>query len=154
GPSIVGLSVPVDIAADAFGTLAIVSAGNDQVFVTTTQELDELSGPFSCMGGDQQVQVPGQPIAVASVPDAVNSRGAWLVQTRERPAADEQGAAVTDKVATLSFTDQSGTVTESIQLSTLAENMKDTGHYLFHHDASQATRLACASCHPEGHEDG
>jgi cytochrome c peroxidase len=33
-------------------------------------------------------------------------------------------------------------------------SVADTGHKLFHEAASQSTGLACASCHPEGHEDG
>jgi hypothetical protein len=32
--------------------------------------------------------------------------------------------------------------------------MANTGHSLFHHNASASSALACASCHGEGHDDG
>jgi cytochrome c peroxidase len=34
------------------------------------------------------------------------------------------------------------------------EAMYDTGHAIFHNAANAKTSMACASCHPEGHEDG
>jgi cytochrome c peroxidase len=32
--------------------------------------------------------------------------------------------------------------------------VEDTGHDLFHHDASETSHISCASCHLEGHDDG
>ena len=71
-------------------------------------------------------QVVGQPIAVAFA-----GNGAVVVQSREPAALELPGGA-------------------PIALST--ESRSDTGHDLFH--ANAGGMIACASCHPEGNEDG
>jgi cytochrome c553 len=77
--------------------------------------------------------MPGtQPVAVAS-----RSDGTFVVQIRE-PA---QIVVVID-----------GIVFQTIALD--AASAFDPGHDLFHHDASPTSAIACASCHPEGHDDG
>jgi cytochrome c553 len=152
-PTIVGASVPVDVAGDTDGNLAIASAGSSAVFLSSTSNLDAQSGPFSCDGSDTQVQVPGQPIAVASLRDvSVSFAGDWVVQTRET-TSEASADATASTVPTLTIVSNGGT-TAVIRLATLADNRADTGHYLFHHNASDTTALACAGCHPEGHEDG
>lgn len=80
-------------------------------------------------GGQLQfsvAQVLGQPSAVA-----FSASGKYIVQSREP--------------ATLEFED--GT---SVQLSD--ESHADTGHLMFHMDSGIG--IACASCHPEGGDDG
>ena len=73
-----------------------------------------------------------QPIAVA-----FDGNGTLLVQTRE-PAG-------------LSFVDvASHAVTSTLPLSTVSR--EDTGHDVFHTQAGAL--IACASCHPEGRDDG
>jgi cytochrome c peroxidase len=73
-----------------------------------------------------------QPIAVAFA-----GQGKLVVQTRE-PAG-------------LSFIDlASGTVTRTLPLSSTTR--ADTGHDVFHTQAGGL--IACASCHPEGRDDG
>jgi hypothetical protein len=72
-----------------------------------------------------------QPIAVA-----FDSAGELLVQSREP--------------AKLWVVPAQGGAPVSISLSTTSRD--DTGHDIFHADASGF--LACASCHPEGGEDG
>jgi hypothetical protein len=143
GPSIIGASVPVDIAVDSTGgSYAVVSAGSSSIFFVTSATIDSNAGPLSCVSPDfgNVVEVPigsrdgsseidGTPIA------ATFWNGTVVVQTRD------SGLALVDN----------GVVSST--LSFKAESVQDTGHYLFHHNASDATALACASCHPEGHED-
>jgi mono/diheme cytochrome c family protein len=129
-PTIVGATLPVDLAADANGNIAIVAAGSEKVFFTSSVQIDPTqSGGFPCTNAPG-TEVPGQPVAVQSF------KGRWVVQTREP--------------ATLAFIDQNG-VADTIELG--GDSVADTGHYIFHHDAAQKSHLACASCHPEGHED-
>jgi len=72
------------------------------------------------------VKISGQPIAVAFSP-----AGKYIVQSREP--------------ATLEFEDGS-----SVRLSD--ESHADTGHLMFH--MNSGVGIACASCHPEGGDDG
>ena len=126
-PSILGATVPVDLATDGLGGYALASAGTDTVFLFDAGML--ASGSFACGGGQVEVDPGGQPVAVAS------SDNVWIAQTRE-PAG-------------LAFI-QGGEVTR-IELG--GDSVMDTGHDLFHHAASATTHLACASCHPEGDQD-
>jgi len=71
------------------------------------------------------VRIPGQPVSVAF------AAGKYIVQSREP--------------ATLSFED--GT---SVTLSD--ESHADSGHQMFH--MNSGIGIACASCHPEGGDDG
>jgi cytochrome c553 len=83
--------------------------------------------PVTCGTPDPTVPtVVGEPIAIAYAGD-----GSLVVQSREP--------------AMLAFPD--GT---SVALST--QSRADTGHEVFH--ANAGGFLACASCHPEGNEDG
>jgi cytochrome c peroxidase len=126
GSSIPGATLPVDIAGDEAGNLAVVSAGSSALIFTTAAS---VSQPAGCQPA-QQARTSGQPVAVASW------SGRWVVQDRE-PAALEifDGAQVS-------------------RISLPGESVADSGHDLFHQAASPTTHLACASCHPEGHDDG
>jgi cytochrome c peroxidase len=84
------------------------------------------------------ITLPGQPVAVASNP------AGFVVQIRELSAGNGQGPAL--------VVSDGASVTETILLP--GASMADTGHYLFHRNASASSTLACASCHPEGHDDG
>jgi hypothetical protein len=128
-PTVIGASVVVDLATDGAGNLALASVGNDAIFFTSMGEIDPSNGQFNC-NMDPTVDPGGQPVAVAAW------NGQWIAQTRE-PAG-------------LAFI-QNGSVS---RLELPGETIQDTGHFLFHHNASDQTHLACASCHPEGHEDG
>lgn len=127
-PSITGATLPVDVAVNG-SEIALVSAGTDSIFLTSTIAL--AAGGFDCGGGvaTQETSPGGQPVAVAAW------QGQWIAQTRE-PA----GLALIDN----------GQVTR-IELP--GESVADSGHDLFHHAASPTTHLACASCHPEGSDD-
>jgi len=153
GPALPDVPLPVDLAVSADGQhVAIVSAGNDGTqfpSITTgpvmgvhVSDIDMATGgtstscipdagPMDCWGttsmeycGTAQ-SMRGQGIAVA-----FTKSGTLLVQSRE-PALLKVGG-------------------QRVTLSD--DSRRDTGHSLFHVNAGAG--LACASCHPEGSDDG
>jgi len=122
-------TLPVDVAFSADGAkFAVVGAGSSSVFETYTGSYRLASGDTG--GCSPQATKPfehGQPIAVAY------AHSVRIVQTRQ-PARIVIGEA------------------DIIELG--GESMYDTGHAIFHESASPMVNMACASCHPEGHEDG
>lgn len=160
---VAGSPLPVDIAVAADGTLAIAQAGaperglprptlvsrsNDEFSppsgffssqngnVRLIENLDATAGVNAlgaCLGGGA-VAIEAPVTAVAFTPS-----GALLAQTREpaqlwlipTPKLGEQGMSA---------------------LTLSARSVLDSGHELFHRDAGGG--IACASCHPEGGEDG
>jgi DNA-binding beta-propeller fold protein YncE len=123
--------LPVDIAVSPDGNeLALISAGSDQVFISGTGASEDEAGIGDCSVAMQPRGVPGQPVAAA-----YSASGELLIQTRE-PAA-----LVLDDGTTVPLP---------------ADSRWDTGHDLFHRSPNQfaPTSVACASCHPEGREDG
>ena len=131
GTTIRRSALPVDIAFSKDGTrFAVVSAGSNTVIERDAIAYKATADSGECRpdddDNDEDLQ-HGQPIAVAF---ADSTR---IVQTRE-PARLIVGDS------------------EIIELG--GESMLDTGHALFHKAANARTSMACASCHPEGHEDG
>jgi cytochrome c len=133
-PAINGASVPVDLAADGNGNLAVASAGADAIFLLTTSDLASGS---PCVT-PTTVLLHGQPVAVAFAPLG------FVAQLRELTPGTGQGPAL--EII------KGNAVTVTIPLP--GASMENTGHSLFHHNASATSSLACASCHAEGHEDG
>ena len=137
-------NLPIDLAYSGDGRrLAIVAAGNEGSAGPVTRSnsvllLDNSPGS-TMMGGDCVLPPPppppiefrqpvGRPISVA-----FDGQGRVVVQTRD-PARLE---IISHRGGTIKLSDQS---------------RADTGHQVFH--MSTAFGLACASCHPEGGEDG
>ena len=121
--------LPVDMALSADGTkVAVVSAGNDQVYVSDEALYEEQA---EC-GQHAATPVLGQPIAVAFRAD-----GKAVVQLRVM-----EGGAPAIQVLDGS---------ELIALPGVA--MTDTGHDMFHTNKQGKSPVACASCHPEGGDD-
>ncbi len=130
--------LPVDVAVSLDGqSIAAVAAGSG----TGAATVDNLFfvGIGKSNSGQSERAVPGQATAVA-----FDGKGNLVVQTRE-PAAlwlvpnSPQGlGGVTDSDVT------------SISLSLISK--RDTGHDIFHTHAGAL--IACASCHPEGGDDG
>ena len=130
-PAFPGAALPVDIAVDsASNTIAMVAAGSDLVIKTSSAGLaNGNSDNVTCSDQHEAIKVPGEPVAVAFW------HGHLIAQTRQP--------------ATLQFV---GEGQAPIILPGL--DMGDTGHDLFHRSANPTNGLACASCHPEGREDG
>lgn len=128
GPMI-QVALPVDLAVSADGSkFAIVDASR----VGVTAGLPAVfTGPLAAVGHDchfpATLNVSGQATAVA-----FDGQGRVLTQTREPAALHVEGAAA------------------PIALSGVSR--RDEGHELFH--GATRAMLACASCHPEGGDDG
>jgi mono/diheme cytochrome c family protein/DNA-binding beta-propeller fold protein YncE len=127
--AIPSVALPVDIAVSPTGTrVAIVSASNNVVLQEETSILQSESGSGNCFPSISSQETGGQPTAVAYAPD-----GRLVVQTRE-PAAL--------------------LVLNGRTISLPGDSVRDTGHEMFHRSPNSFSPIACASCHPEGHEDG
>lgn len=120
--------VPVDFALSPDNSnVAIVSAG---AVGGNPKIINVALNQFArgdCVPTSLPKQPAGQPTAVAYVPN-----GDLLVQTREPAALYFPGTDTTLSLSALSRT--------------------DSGHEIFHHDSGGG--IACASCHPEGGDDG
>jgi mono/diheme cytochrome c family protein len=118
--------------------MAVAAAGSDSVIQVSRSNLENEAQANKDFGGQcsfSQIitQVPGEPIAVA-----ITDSGSVIAQTRD-PSA-------------LVVVNQDGTTGTRIALG--GESVKDTGHDMFHRSANGFSALACASCHPEGEQDG
>ncbi|MGK3997416.1 c-type cytochrome [Sorangium sp. So ce1024] len=128
--------LPVDIAISPDGFRgAILMAGTRTVLETPLHVLEETESRDCTPLGDQRVvSVPGEPVAVA-YDEASN----LLVQLREPPSVVRLAALTGGHVATFLLP---------------GERRVDTGHALFHGIGISPMSIACASCHPEGLDDG
>jgi cytochrome c553 len=134
-PVISAAVVPVDLALSKSGVgFAVIAAGNahnaafPQVLAGRVDDVMTCGGGAGAIDDTPFAQPVGEAIAVA-----FDGAGQIIVQTRE-PATLQRlsGAPLT------------------IGLSRVSRH--DTGHAVFH--ANVSTSIACASCHPEGGEDG
>lgn len=125
------LVLPVDVDANEDGLFAAVGAGNDLVFFGNLSSLDPDRRLFTC--SMEATRVVGMPVAVE-----LDELGTAVVQTRSP--------------ARLIRVDASGARTAEVELP--GPSRRDLGHAVFHTSASPSSPIACASCHPEGREDG
>ncbi len=134
---IAGGALPVDIAINAANdTLAVVVAGNQTVHLAHASSLGMEDKDDDCGGDDPSDDAAptindqlGAPTSVAFAPN-----GDLAIYYPELPALVVHSG---DKARTIQLTGELG---------------YDAGRGLFH--AQTAVGLACASCHPEGREDG
>jgi mono/diheme cytochrome c family protein len=123
-----GPTPAVDIAMNLDGQIAVAVAG------APDGEPDVrfgLSSDFCFEGGSSALSTPGQPVSVAYLPD-----GRLLVQSREPSALYVYGTELSHDL--------------TIELS--GKSRFDTGHDLYH--VATTAQISCASCHPEGTDDG
>ena len=129
--------LPIDIATNG-GTVAVVAAGNAHTASlpqVVLLPLNQALGPdgVSCTQTSSPVRVSNAQItSVAYAP------------TGELLAFSRQPAAL--------LTIAGGSPAETGRIALSAITREDTGHAIFH--ANSGAGLACASCHPEGREDG
>jgi outer membrane protein assembly factor BamB len=138
------VSLAVDVAVSPDGqTMALAVAGNSATQLATTvlvgatdQMTANTQNPCAFVGASAVTsgQAPtGEVVAVSFfLPTTTATESKVLAQTREP--------------ATLWRSD-TGT-----SISLASDSLADTGHMIFHVNAGGG--LACASCHPEGGEDG
>ena len=155
-PSLNAMVGPSDVAVSPGGRVAVVSIGNSWFAnppLTTNGDLPPMPGPMRqrkpkiaivdpgagppdpntpppCAPAAEDAEITGEPMAVAFHGEQI------VVQSREP--------------AQLQLLSAPGRSPVTISLST--DSRADTGLALFHMDAGPG--LACASCHPEGMEDG
>jgi hypothetical protein len=122
--------LPVDIAF-ADGHAYVVAAGNAHTRGASTVIVPRWRAAGVACSLASGVKIPGQPTSVA----VLRGGSRVAVFTRE-PAA----------LHVVEGLD----VTASVVLSD--ESREDTGHAIFH--ANSGAGLACASCHPDGRDDG
>ncbi|XXX77766.1 c-type cytochrome [Sorangium sp. So ce134] len=131
--------LPVDMAISPDGFRgAIVMAGSRTVIETPLDVLEKTEAVDDCGSSREQrsLPVPGEPIAVG-YDEASN----LLVQLREPPSVLRFGTVSGAHVATFLLP---------------GESRLDSGHALFHgtQDVEVQMAISCASCHPEGQDDG
>jgi YVTN family beta-propeller protein len=126
------IALAVDMAVGPDGQSVAVAAAGDQVVVETTladlQSGDNLEGcgALDPIAPPKRTLIGGTPIAVAY--DLYNH---LLVQSREPPSVWVFGRG---------------------QIPLPGASRRDSGHEIFH--GAPVAGVACASCHPEGREDG
>ncbi|WP_434047774.1 MULTISPECIES: c-type cytochrome [Sorangium] len=131
--------LPVDIAVSPDGrSAAILQAGSGYVIEAPLESLERNDGIDTCTPAPDQrllfVGVRKEPIAVG-----YDGERNLLVQIREPPSI-------------LRLAPLSGEVIGALDLP--GESRLDDSHALFHGDGGGSRAVSCASCHPEGHEDG
>ncbi|WP_437676316.1 c-type cytochrome [Sorangium sp. So ce131] len=139
-PAVPGVSLPVDVAIAPDGLqLAVVGAGNNVVARTTVTKVNGAEGegdgcqlpnidPQTGRAVADVEELEGQPVAVA-----FDGQGDVVVQLREPAALQVLGGRL---------------------IPLPGESVRDTGHEMFHRAPNGFSTTACASCHPEGQEDG
>lgn len=145
------LVLPVDVAVRSNGDVAVVGAGNDRVMATSLDEIQSFDAIDNCFpGAGRNASVLGEPVAIEYLPD-----GTVLVQTRAPAALRRLDM---NNMQTDLFDDfgrPTVAVLEPMQSSDLpGPSRRHAGHALFNKAASPSSPIACASCHPEGQDDG
>jgi hypothetical protein len=129
---VTGVTLPIDVAVNPIsGDVAIISAGNDVVFVVprSSTSTPDKGGCTSLLGSPIHGIHIGTPTAIAYRPN-----GALVVFYPE-----SDGITIHD-----------GGTPRGVSLG--GRPATDAGRTLFH--ARTSVGLACASCHPEGRDDG
>ncbi len=127
--------LPVDFALSADGqSIAIAATGSRTVKIIGQHAVSTRDASHNCQALGTDVQIPGQPISVAFTAD-----DDVLVQTR--------GPAALWRIR------QPGAQVEML-FRFPGENLRNSGHEIFHNRASEHSDIACASCHPGGRDDG
>ncbi|HVY46535.1 MAG TPA: c-type cytochrome [Minicystis sp.] len=133
-PAIPNAILPVDIAAHVTTGGAVeysfVAAASNKVVTITQHALEAATGDNTdCDQGDDSTPVEGEPVALAYWGDHV------VVQTRDPIAITVLGRGGSAMVLP-------------------GVDTKDTGHDMFHRNDGGSVAVVCASCHPEGRDDG
>ncbi|WP_437756532.1 c-type cytochrome [Sorangium sp. So ce1389] len=129
--------LPVDMAISPDGFRgAVLMAGSREVVETPLDVLEQTDVLDDCFAirDQRSIPVPGEPIAVG-YDEASN----LLVQLREPPSVLRFGAVTGQHLATFLLP---------------GESRLDSGHALFHGNSEGLMTISCASCHPEGQDDG
>lgn len=133
-PSTTRISGPtpaVDLAMNLEGEIAIAVAGAREGEADVHISNEGFDESVFCFEGFDVLSTPGQPVSLAYLLD-----GRLLVQSREPSALYVYSASHEHEL--------------TIELSSTSRF--DTGHDLYHRATTAG--ISCASCHPEGTDDG
>jgi len=135
GAALLGATVPVDMAFSPDGSqMTVIAAANEsgaQAVLTYQVQQAALGSAASCMTGQPPMGADGNPMTITNaIAAAYDGVGRLLVQQREPSALAYLGRTI----------------------SLGGESRFDTGHAVFH--GNSGAFIACASCHPEGGDDG
>lgn len=137
-----GLAVDIAAHTDARGRRSVAVASPGWAFTRTTPQVNVTA--LDEEGGARRVgvRIPvGQAVAVAWT-----RAGALVVQTRASGSLMIVDDPAVDSVREVKLYD------DDPDDETMGEHVGDVGHDLFH--AATLAGVACASCHPEGGDDG
>lgn len=133
------LTLPVDVAVALDGRLAVAAAGIDAVVVSNVAQAATSDEIDRCSGGKAAAAAPTSHAVQSPVAVAFGIDGSLYVQARGE--------------ILLSVFDAEGTALGSVSYP--EPEPLHTGHSLFHRAVNgTASAIACASCHPEGGDDG
>lgn len=138
-------SLPIDIAADGRGRLAMITAGNQNITVVDTTALDQHDDNDPCGegGGGGEHDDLGAPTSIAFTPTA---------DAAGNPIANDWLVTYYPEVPALVVRDQLAFNASPRVIKLPGGIGYDAGRNVFH--AQTTSGLACASCHPEGRDDG
>lgn len=131
------IPVPVDVAVSADGRVAVAAAGNGTILITnvsqaaSTDEIDRCSGAVPTASAPPAFFLPN-PLALRFGLD-----GGLYIQSED---------------VLLSIRDANGAPLGTVPYPEAPRH--HTGQSLFQQNAGPTSQIACASCHPEGGEDG
>jgi hypothetical protein len=139
-------ALPVDLAASSDGALLAIAAPGNWGRIAGPPEPQILL--MSVPALPDQVQPPTDPCAFTAITPVRTDHGAGAIVA---VAFEKNGTLVFQTLEPPAIgLVRKGIVTDTIALP--GETRPDTGHSLFH--LGTRAGLACASCHPEGGEDG
>ncbi len=140
GTELLGATLPVDIAFARDGSeVTVIAAANESgTQAVQTYALADLRVGSPCGSSSGPVDEAGVPLVITNpIAAAYDGAGRLIVQQREPAQLIVVGLAQPIALATP---------------SSPATSRYDTGHSVFH--GNSGAFIACASCHPEGGDDG
>ncbi|NUP11379.1 MAG: c-type cytochrome [Polyangiaceae bacterium] len=143
GPALLPVDVALSDEASAnWGErqIAMIGAGNDQLMMTNWSTVDQFDACDDNFFQGFVAPVGPEPIALDFGPTNVETGARELVVQLREPAA-------------LVIYD-GNTLNWRAEIALGGDSRADSGHTLFHRNPEQPTTIACASCHPEGGDDG
>ena len=138
GTELSGATLPVDMAFAPDGSqVTVIAAANESgMQAVQTYSLGDLSSGQPCIASNAPVDESGAPLVITNpIAAAYDGAGRLIVQQREPAQLMYMGHPIA--LATP---------------SSPATSRYDTGHSVFH--GNSGAFIACASCHPEGGDDG
>ncbi|HET9932185.1 MAG TPA: cytochrome-c peroxidase [Polyangiaceae bacterium] len=147
-PQLAGVVLPVDVAVSSDGYIAVASAGSADSLLRTKSVSSAVQ--FLTVGSFDR-NINGDCVKGAPVPELANEQ---ITSVAFEPG-DTGRALVLARDPFRLFVVQGfrgGVGLLQSVVSIPGDRVTDTGHEIFHRDAGGG--IACASCHPEGTDDG